>query len=81
MLDFPPSPQVDDEYLLWRWDGVKWFRPPPAPPVSGAEVGPTAPPTPDTGQFWFNTTAQQLMIWDGSSWAITLGEIDGGEYS
>lgn len=40
MLDFPNTPAVNDVFMFWQWDGVKW---PAAPSSTGANVPVTFP--------------------------------------
>lgn len=40
MLDFPNTPTLNQVFLYWQWDGVKW---PAAPSSSGATVPVTFP--------------------------------------
>ena len=34
-------------------------------------VAATAPTSPETGDFWLNSTTNELSIWDGSRWTKT----------
>jgi hypothetical protein len=43
------------------------------PPGSGATVSLTQPPTPGTGDQWFDTTDSTLSVWTGSAWASVSG--------
>jgi hypothetical protein len=42
-----------------------WIAPPRGVIVSG-----TAPATPDPGDAWFNTTNNELRVWNGSAWIL-----------
>jgi len=39
-------------------------------PSKGVEIGPTAPGTPDAGDVWYNTTNNELRVWNGTAWII-----------
>lgn len=49
------------------WDAAHWRT------TGGAEIGPTPPVGLTTGDFWWNTDAQQLYAFDGISNFILIG--------
>ena len=46
------------------YDGIR-FR-----TASGAEIGPTAPSGLQAGDFWFDTSAEQLYAWNGTEFVL-----------
>lgn len=44
---------------------LAWIAPP-----RGVEVAASAPATPAAGDAWFNTTNNELRIWNGSAWIL-----------
>ncbi|PWT92088.1 MAG: hypothetical protein C5B54_04135 [Acidobacteria bacterium] len=68
-LDFPNSPNINDTFGRWRWDGVKWARAGAADVISQIFIGPLPPDNPAIGNLWWDTTIGQLFIWydDGTS--------------
>jgi len=44
---------------------LDWIAPP-----KGVEIGATAPASPDAGDVWFNTTNNELRVWNGSAWIV-----------
>jgi len=54
------------------YDASKWRT------TGGAEIGPTAPTGLTTGDFWFNTTTNQLYAWNGISAAGIANQNNAG---
>ena len=54
----------------WLWDGSAWILISPIPGVNGVPVVASDPSSPFLGQIYFNSTSNQFIGWNGSSWAI-----------
>ena len=52
--------------------GHTWEAPP-----KGVTVAASAPGSPDTGDAWFNTTNNELRIWNGSTWILPNVTVSG----
>jgi PKD repeat protein len=88
-IQLPNSPTNGQQYIgsngvTYTFDGTKWVGAGggSAPPVGGYTVGPSAPPSPITGQQWFNTSTSPgvlTLFGTDSAWhAVTSGGGGGG---
>lgn len=80
-IDFPDNPTVDQEFTAvgrtWIWSGTVWESAP-APPPKSFEVSATAPPNPDSGDGWFDSTTGQFFVYYDDHW-IEFGTNLNGE--
>jgi hypothetical protein len=56
----------------WLWDGFAWLLVSPIPAVNGIAIVSSDPPSPFTGQVWFNSTTMQFIGYNGSA-KIVIG--------
>jgi hypothetical protein len=54
----------------WIWDGLAWLLVSPIPGTTGVPVVASDPSSPFQGQLYFNSTSNQFIGWNGSSWVV-----------
>ena len=68
--DFPNTPTIGQEFSLdgrtWTWSGTTWDAVLAEPP--SFEASDTAPPYPQIGDAWFDTSTGQFFIYYDSGW-------------
>lgn len=61
---------VNSNSLLWSWDIT----------LNDVKVSATAPSSPTEWMVWYDTTNDQLKVYDGTNWNVTGKEYNAGEW-
>ena len=80
---------VEDSGDSFVWENGRWVFAgqmrgpagppgPPGPAGGGVIISATPPASPQTGELWYDTSTQQLMLWTGTAWVVTGGGTGGG---